>query len=94
MRPKPKGHELRMCVGMLIGLVDGNVVLRDDSSDLIRSLSRQYILHHAVGMPQLVIGGGSPFDISVPARRDFFVRDKTITAEAVMSFNFRPLVVD
>ena len=74
MRPEPKDHELRMCVGGLIGLVHGNVALGDDLNDLIRNLSRQYIRHHAVGLPQLVIGGGSPFDIVVPARRDSFVR--------------------
>jgi len=52
----------------------GNVVLRDDLSDLIRNLSRQYIRHHAIGLPQIIIGSGSPFDIVVPARRDSFVR--------------------
>ena len=55
-------------------LVDGNAILGDDLSDLIRSMSRQYIRHHVVGLPRLVIGGGISFDIVVPFRRDSFIK--------------------
>ena len=83
-----------MCVGGLIGLVNGNVVLGDDLSDLIRNQSRQYIRHHAVCLPQLDIGGGSPFDIVFLPVETPLSGDITITAEADVSFNFIPLVVE
>ena len=84
----------RRVMRQVIGIVDGNVVLGDNLSDSIRDLSRQYIRHHAVGLPQLVIGGGSPFDIVFRPVETPLSADKTITAEAVVSFNFRPLLVE
>jgi hypothetical protein len=52
-------------------------VLGEDLSDLIRNLSRQYICHHAVGLPQLAIGGNDAFNTVAPARRDSFVRGES-----------------
>jgi hypothetical protein len=76
LRPKPQGHELREYVGMLTGIVNGDVAIGigDDLIDLIFNLSRQYISQRAVGLSQFLISGGTPFDILVLARRYFFVQ--------------------